>query len=280
MAASRRRRLKELSINKLLPNVLTVLALCAGLTAIRFGLQERWEAAVWAVIIAGIFDGLDGRIARLLRSSSKFGAELDSLSDVVSFGVAPAFVLYLWTMNDAGHAGWVLVLLFTVCCGLRLARFNTMLGEPDPPWAHNFFTGVPAPAAAGLVLLPMILSFLFGDTYLRHPIVNGAVLLMVSGLMVSQVPTYSFKTSKVPYRLVLPSLLLVGLLAAFATSRPWVTVSLIGLAYVLSIPLSVRAYRKLKSQMAERDAEAAGVTPLAPFRDRGERASRGDKGHP
>ncbi len=184
MKEVKRRRLKELSINKMLPNVLTVLALCAGLTSMRFGLQERWEAAVWAIIIAGIFDGLDGRIARLLRSSTKFGAELDSLSDVVSFGVAPAILLYLWTMNGAGNVGWVLVLLFAVCCGLRLARFNTMLGEPDPPWAHNFFTGVPAPAGAGLVLLPMIMSFEFGETMLGLKVVNGTVLFIVSGLMV------------------------------------------------------------------------------------------------
>lgn len=253
MKEVKRRRLKELSINKMLPNVLTVLALCAGLTSMRFGLQERWEAAVWAIIIAGIFDGLDGRIARLLRSSTKFGAELDSLSDVVSFGVAPAILLYLWTMNGAGNVGWVLVLLFAVCCGLRLARFNTMLGEPDPPWAHNFFTGVPAPAGAGLVLLPMIMSFEFGETLLGLPVVNGTVLFIVSGLLVSRVPTYSFKTSRVPYKFVLPILLFVGLLAAFATSRPWLTITVIGLAYVLSFPLSVRAYAKLKRQMQEQE---------------------------
>jgi len=255
MATQGRRRLKGLSINKMIPNMLTVLALCAGMTAIRFGLQERWELAVAAIIIAGIFDGLDGRIARMLGSSSKFGAELDSLSDVICFGVAPPFLLYLWSMSEAGNRGWVLVILFTVCCGLRLARFNTKLGEPDPPWAYNFFTGMPAPAAAGVVLLPMIMSFWAETDMLRHPALNGAMLFIVSALMVSRVPTYSFKSVRVPHKYVLPVLLFVGLLAALVTSQPWVTLSIIGLIYVFSIPLSLRAYSRLKRQMVPNEPE-------------------------
>ena len=141
-------RISGLSFNKLIPNILTMLALCAGLTSIRFGLHGKWDQAVISILLAGLLDGLDGRIARLLHGTSKFGAELDSLSDFVSFGVAPSMLLYFWTMQGAGGIGWALVLLFSVCCALRLARFNTMLGEPDlPPWAYNFFTGVPAPAA-------------------------------------------------------------------------------------------------------------------------------------
>ncbi|MCH7958471.1 MAG: CDP-alcohol phosphatidyltransferase family protein, partial [Proteobacteria bacterium] len=126
----------------MIPNILTLLALCAGMTAILFGLQDRWEQAVFSLLVAAILDGLDGRVARILKGTSKFGAELDSLSDFICFGVAPAILLYLWTMQDLGRLGWVLVLLFSVCCALRLARFNTNLDEPDlPPWAYNFFSG-------------------------------------------------------------------------------------------------------------------------------------------
>jgi CDP-diacylglycerol--serine O-phosphatidyltransferase len=174
-------RLRDQSINRLIPNMLTVLALCAGLTSIRFGLQERWELAVAAIVIAGILDGLDGRIARMLDGASKFGAELDSLSDFISFGVAPALLLYYWTMYAAGGFGWAVSLLFAVCCALRLARFNTKLDNADlPAWTSRFFSGVPAPAAAGLSLLPMVASFQFGAGFFDLPVVAGFVLLSVA----------------------------------------------------------------------------------------------------
>ena len=140
-----RRRLSGFSVNRMVPNVLTLLALCAGMTAIRFAINGDFEAAVYAIIAAGIFDGLDGRMARLLKATSRFGAELDSLSDFVSFGVAPAAVLYLWTMSQLHSIGWAIVLFFAVCCALRLARFNTQLGAEPPPYAAGYFTGVPAP---------------------------------------------------------------------------------------------------------------------------------------
>ena len=160
----RRPRIKTLPFNRLLPNIVTVLALCAGLTAIRFGYQARWELAVLAIVLAGIFDALDGRLARLVGGSTKFGAELDSLSDFVSFGVAPAVLLYFWTLQHAPGVGWALALLFAVCAALRLARFNTKLGVSDmPAWAYNYFTGVPAPGAAGrLRSLPATLARLPG----------------------------------------------------------------------------------------------------------------------
>ncbi len=239
-------RLKGLSLNRLIPNILTLLALSAGLTAIRFGLQAKWEAAVFSVLFAAILDGLDGRIARMLKATSKFGAELDSLSDFVSFGVAPAMVLYLWTMQSAGSLGWALVLLFAVCCALRLARFNTMIGQPDlPPWAYNFFTGVPTPAGAGLVLVPMMLSFELGGGFFDRPFVVAVFLVGTSFLMVSRLPTYSFKGLRIPHDYVLPSLLVVGLLAAFLVTAPWILLSLIGLSYGASIPFSIKAYRTL-----------------------------------
>lgn len=251
-------RIPGLSINRLIPNILTLLALCAGLTSMRFGLHGSWEKAVLAIILAGVFDGLDGRVARMLQGTSKFGAELDSLSDFVSFGVAPAMVLYFWTMQGAGGLGWALVMLYTVCCGLRLARFNTMLGQADlPPYAYNFFTGVPAPAAAGVVLLPMVASFEFDGGFFKSPTVVAVFLLGVSFLMVSTIPTFSFKKVRIPNAWVLPILLIIGLLAAFLVTEPWKTLAAIGTLYLLMIPLSVRSFRRLKEQ-AENMTQAEG----------------------
>src|ERR1700739_1242718 len=157
------RPLSDLSVNRMVPNVLTLLALCAGMTAVRFAIGGNFEAAVFSIIAAGVFDGLDGRMARLLKATSSFGAELDSLSDFVSFGVAPAAVLYLWTLSDLNCPGWAIVLFFAVCCALRLARFNAGTGAEVPSYAAPFFRGAPAPAGAGLVMLPMFLRFEWGD---------------------------------------------------------------------------------------------------------------------
>lgn len=244
-------RIPGLSINRLIPNILTLLALCAGLTSIRFGLHGQWEKAVLAVILAAVFDGLDGRVARMLQGTSKFGAELDSLSDFVCFGVAPGMLLYFWTMQTAGGLGWALVLLYTVCCGLRLARFNTMLGQPDlPPYAYNFFTGVPAPAAAGVVLLPMVASFEFGAGFFDNPVVVSVFLAGVAFLMVSTIPTFSFKKVRVPNAWVLPMLVIIGALAGFLVTEPWKTLAGLGLIYLGLIPISIRAFRRLKAQAA------------------------------
>jgi CDP-diacylglycerol--serine O-phosphatidyltransferase len=239
-----------LSLNRLIPNILTLLALCAGMTGIRLAIVGKFEAAVTAIIVAGILDGLDGRIARLLKGTSSFGAQLDSLSDFVSFGVAPAVILYIWTMQAFHGFGWAAVLIFAVCCGLRLARFNTQLGQELPPYAYNFFTGVPAPAGAGLVMVPMIAAFEFGDTVFRSPWLNAIVLLAVAGLMVSRVPTFALKRFRVPSEWVLPMLLGIGALAAFLTTEPWATLLVIGVTYVGSFPFSIRSYRRLK-QAAE-----------------------------
>lgn len=256
-------RIPGLSINRLIPNILTLLALCAGLTSIRFGLHGSWEKAVLSIILAGILDGLDGRVARLLQGTSKFGAELDSLSDFVCFGVAPAMLLYFWTMQGAGGLGWAVVMLYTVCCGLRLARFNTMLGQADlPPYAYNFFTGVPAPAAAGVVLLPMVASFEFGSGFFDSPSVVAVFLLGVSFLMVSTIPTYSFKKVRVPNTWVLPILLIIGVLAAFLVTEPWKTLAVIGAGYVALIPVSVRSFRRLKVQ-ADKMAHTGDEVPPA-----------------
>ncbi|MEQ9606140.1 MAG: CDP-diacylglycerol--serine O-phosphatidyltransferase [Kiloniellaceae bacterium] len=245
MAQFRRRRVTALSINRLIPNALTLLALCSGLTAIRFALQDRWEVAVVAVLVAMLFDALDGRIARLMGATSELGAQLDSLSDVIAFGVTPAILIYLWTLSDAGGIGWAACLVYAACCALRLARFYTALGEENPtPLASRYFVGVPAPAAAGLAMLPLIMSFVFGDSLVRSDFLNAITLLAVAMLMVSRVPTFSAKKLRLraPARLFV----LIGLVLfiALLISETWVTVTLITVIYLVSIPISVLQHRR------------------------------------
>ena len=224
----RPRRLRGLSINALIPNAVTVLGMCAGLSSIRYALADRWEFAVAMILLAGIIDGLDGRIARVLKASSDFGAELDSLSDFVCFGVAPAVVLYLWTLEAGRGVGWAISLLFAVCMALRLARFNASLSDPDRPvWASHFFAGVPAPSASGIVLVPMMLSFEFGDTFLREPLFVALYTIGVAFLTV---------------------LLLVGLLFAVFVGYPWYAFSALALGYAATIPFSVRSHRRHKAR--------------------------------
>ena len=247
------RRLRHLPMRMLAPNILTVLALCTGMTAMRFALQERWELAVAAVVIAGVFDGLDGRVARLLNGTSKFGAELDSLSDFISFGVAPVVVLYLWTLSTLGGFGWVVVLGFSVCSALRLARFNTALDDPDRPvWAANYFTGVPAPAGALLSLWPMVASFLLGDTFFRSPWFAGAMVATFAFLMVSRIPTFSFKRVRVARDWVLPVLVCVGLVAAMAMIYPWECLLLVGAVYIGILPVASLSWHRNVKQARER----------------------------
>jgi CDP-diacylglycerol--serine O-phosphatidyltransferase len=250
--------IRGLSFNKLIPNILTLLALCSGMTAIRFALEEHWQQAVIAILVAGIFDGIDGRIARLLKGTSEFGAELDSLSDFVSFGVAPALMMYLWSVQSLLSLGWMVALLFTICCGLRLARFNTQIGAELPPYAYNFFTGVPAPAGAFLALIPMLLNFEFGWSGFRSGWFGAVVLAAVGALMVSRVPTFSGKRFHLPREWVLPVFLIIGGLAALTTTEPWATLLLVGLIYIASIPLSIRAYNKLRRAANELRAANRG----------------------
>jgi CDP-diacylglycerol--serine O-phosphatidyltransferase len=244
-------RLREQSINRLIPNILTVLALCAGLTSIRFALQERWDMAVIAILIAAVLDGLDGRIARLLDGASKFGAELDSLSDFVSFGVAPALLAYYWTLKSLGGLGWAVALLFAVCCGLRLARFNTKLDNTDlPAWTSRFFSGVPAPAAAGLAMMPLFATFEFGRGWFDRPVLSGILLTAIALLMVSRLPTYSFKRTRVPQDYVVPMLIGLAALATFMVSYTWLTLMAIGVVYAGSLPFSFLAHRRLQERSA------------------------------
>jgi CDP-diacylglycerol--serine O-phosphatidyltransferase len=256
-----RRGLRGFSINRLIPNVLTLAALCSGLTAIRFGLQGQFRLAVIAVIVAAIFDALDGRVARRLGVTSRFGAELDSLSDFLCFGVTPALVLYLAALKDAGSLGWVVTLMFPICSALRLARFNTALlaDVPPPAWTGQYFTGVPAPAGALLALIPLVVSFEAEAAWPRHPIVVGVVLVLVGGLMVSRLPTFSFKKGRIPRHLVLPALLIAALTMGVIASSPWIGLSLLGLIYLGLIPFSWLAYRR---QAARDRQEGADVVTL------------------
>lgn len=262
MPFSRRRRLKVLPLNSLIPNMLTTLALCAGLTSVRFALNEKWEMAVIAILAAGVLDGLDGRMARLLKGTSRFGAELDSLSDFVSFGVAPALVLFLWTLDAGmGGIGWIIALIFTVSCGLRLARFNSMLDEEQPVWASKYFTGIAAPAGASISLLFMVIYFYTGSDFFRSPYLNAAWLLIMAFLMASRIPTFSIKRLRVSRRFIMPMLILVGGLAAVLASYPWELLSGIAVFYMATIPFAVASHRKLVAQDALKKEKAQSEDP-------------------
>lgn len=252
------RRFKSLSFNRIFPNILTLLALCAGLTAIRYGLNGQWDRAAIALVLAAMLDGVDGRVARMLSSTTKFGAELDSLADAISFGVAPAMMMYLWVMHDAGGIGWALCLLHAVCCVLRLARFNTMVGQPDlPHWAHNYFTGVPSPGGAGIAIMPLILWLYSGAEFFHSPVVVGAFLLVSSILMVSRVPVYSGKHMRLRPQWVLPLMIMIGAFAAFLVTDPWATLSIVGTLYIASIPFSALSFRRLQKRDAQPTPPAA-----------------------
>jgi CDP-diacylglycerol--serine O-phosphatidyltransferase len=253
-----RPRFEGLSFNRLIPNILTMLGLCAGLVAIRFAIDGRWAQAAGLIVVAAVIDGLDGRLARLLKATSRFGAEFDSLADFLSFGVAPALILYLWSMQAMGPLGFVACLMFAVCSALRLARFNASLDigpAPKPAYAYNFFTGVPAPAGAGVALFPLFGALAFGEwgwegvaSAIRHPVVSGVVLVGVGALMVSTLPTWSFKNFRVPRAAILPLLLGVGLYCALLVAEPWAALAAGGLIYLGMLPLSLRSYIRLKQE--------------------------------
>lgn len=237
-----------ITINRIIPNMVTVFALCAGLTSIRFAIDGRWEAALIAILAAAVFDTLDGRMARLLKGQSKFGAELDSLSDVVCFGVAPALIIYQWGLNSMGGYGWIASLALAACCALRLARFNTLLDEELPSYAQNYFTGVPAPAAAGLALIPVVIDIQFGHMFqiTQYPEFIACWNIIVAFLMVSSTPTYSGKKMRVPRKLIVPLLAIFALLVASLVTKTWEAILTIQLIYLFSIPVSCFTFYKLK----------------------------------
>jgi CDP-diacylglycerol--serine O-phosphatidyltransferase len=264
-------RFKGPSFNRMIPNILTLLGLCAGLTSMRYALDDRFGAAVMAIAVAGAIDGLDGRLARLLKAVTRFGAEFDSLADFLCFGVAPSFILYLWSLRAAGGFGYMPCLMFAVCMALRLARFNASLDKAPPSaYLYNFFTGVPAPAGALLVLFPLFLGLeanTLGWPWLvqvaRFPLLCAAVLIGTALLLVSTLPVWSFKNFKVPAEYVLPTLLGVGTFAALLVADPWAAMAAASLLYLGMLPFSLRSFRRLRrAAAAYRDPEEDAAPPL------------------
>ena len=250
----------------ILPNTLTVIGVCIGLSSIKFALDARFDLSIIAILIAAIIDALDGRIARLIKGTSKVGKELDSLTDVISFGVAPGFIIYFWTLNEIGKFGWMLVLIYTVCCALRLARFNLTKINEDETWKINFFEGVPSPAAAGLVLLPLIFSLsnipdLISNSQIikilnlntifqteSNKIISSVIILITSILMVSKVPTYSLKKIVIPRSLGSFLLLGIGTYISILIFFTFEILFLTGLVYIILIPVSYFHHKHLNKK--------------------------------
>ena len=249
----RRRRFRTIPVRLLLPNLITLLSLCAGLTAIRLAIEGRIEWALGAIVFAAILDGLDGRVARMLKGQSRFGAELDSLADFVNFGVVPGLILYFWGLNELGAIGWIAALVFAICMSLRLARFNVMVDDPNrPAWMANYFTGVPAPAGAIIVLLPIYIHLLGMP---RFTALACIYTLIIAFLLVSTLPVFSGKKlgNRVRPDLVLPIFVVVVLFVALLVSYPWPVLTIGTLAYLASLPFgwkSARDFRRKDEEVA------------------------------
>jgi CDP-diacylglycerol--serine O-phosphatidyltransferase len=247
LPGSRRRRFRPIPFRTLAPNLVTLLAICAGLTAVRFAVEAKLDWAIACIVVAAILDGVDGRLARLIKGTSRFGEELDSLADFVNFGVAPALILYFSSLNSFRNVGWIVALLFAICAGLRLARFNVMLHDPGrPAWTANFFIGVPAPAGAIIGLLPLYVDFL-GIPGVRFPaLLTLLYTLGIALLMVSRLPVFSGKRmgARVPPDMVLPVFVLVVAFCALLASYPWEVLSIGTLLFLGSLPLSLMSYNR------------------------------------
>jgi CDP-diacylglycerol--serine O-phosphatidyltransferase len=266
----RRRRFRPIPVRLLVPNVITLLAICAGLTAIRLSTEGRMELAVGAIVFAAALDAIDGRIARLIKGQSKFGAELDSLADFVNFGVAPGLILYFWQLHELKNGGWIAAMVFAISGGLRLARFNATMDDPNkPPFAANYFTGVPAPAGAITVLLPIYLGFL--GLPMPPAMLTALYTLLIAFLMVSRLPVFSGKTMRmrVAPELVLPVFVSVIFFIALLVGYPWHILSAGSVLYLLSLPMGWKSYRdhaqKLAAAPATVPAESAASGPAPTY---------------
>jgi CDP-diacylglycerol--serine O-phosphatidyltransferase len=256
-----------LTLRAVLPNAITAAALCSGLTGIRFAIVGDWEKSLFAIILAGVLDGIDGRIARLLKAQSRFGAELDSLADSLSFGMAPALVLFLWSLQDLPRFGWFASLAFAICCALRLARFNARIDEDEQPHkSAGFLTGVPAPVAAGLAFLPMYLWIASGEPIFREPWLVAVWVAAIAFLMISNLATLSWKSIRPRSNIRLEAIALAGLVFAALLTDPWWTLVAICLVYLALMPLGVANYAKIRRQRAaaartagEPKSEASGA---------------------
>ena len=265
----RRRRFRPIPVRMLVPNVITLLAICAGLTAIRLSTEGRMELAVAAIVFAAALDGIDGRVARMIKGQSKFGAELDSLADFVNFGVAPGLILYFWQLHELHNGGWIAAMVFAISGGLRLARFNATMDDPNKPaFATNFFTGVPAPAGAITVLLPVYLAFL--GLPKPHPTLTALYTLLIAFLMVSRLPVFSGKTirMRVPPEMVLPVFVSVIFFIALLIGYPWHILSAGSVLFLLSLPAGWKSYRdqqRASAAQAAVPADATASNPAAPY---------------
>jgi len=260
----KRRRFRQIPVRTLLPNLITLLALCAGLTAIRLAIEARLEWAVAAIVFAATLDGIDGRVARMLKGTSRFGAELDSLADFVNFGVAPALILYFWGLHELGNAGWIAAMVFAICAGLRLARFNVMIDDPNrPAWAANFFVGMPAPGGAITVLLPIYVTFL-GLPHLAFtaPLVLFYTLA-IAFLMVSRLPVFSGKRvgKRVAPEMVLPLFVVVVLVFALLIAYPWPVLTTGTIVYLASLPFGFMSYRNHQRRDVSVPAQQPAAAP-------------------
>jgi CDP-diacylglycerol--serine O-phosphatidyltransferase len=259
----RRRQFRRIPVRILVPNVVTLLALCAVLTAIRMAFENHYVLALAAVVFAAILDGIDGRLARLLKGTSRFGAELDSLSDFVNFGVAPALILYFWGLHDLRSAGWIAAMVFAICAALRLARFNVMLDDPErPAWAANFFVGMPAPAGAITVLLPIYAAFLGVPRAGWLTWVTLFYTIGIASLMVSRLPVFSGKRvgTRVPPDMVGPLVIIVVLFFAVLFAYPWVLLTAATLGYLATLPFGWLSYRGYERRSRESRMEVAPAT--------------------
>jgi CDP-diacylglycerol--serine O-phosphatidyltransferase len=281
------RRFRLIPVRTLLPNVITLLALCAGLTAIRLAFEDKLEWAVAAIVFAALLDGIDGRVARMLKGTSRFGAELDSLADFVNFGVAPALMLYFWGLHALGNGGWIAAMVFAICTGLRLARFNVMVDDPNKPsWAGNFFTGVPAPAGAITVLLPIYVYFLGMPRLAFVAPVTLVYTLAIAFLMVSRLPVFSGKRvgKRVAPEMVLPVFVGVVLFFALLISYPWPVLTIGTVLFLACLPLGWLSYRdyqrKDAAAAAQADAQAAEPAPVQPAQAAAPPLSPGQAEHP
>jgi len=265
----RRRRFRPIPVRMLVPNVITLLAICAGLTAIRLSTEGRMELAVAAIVFAAALDGIDGRVARMIKGQSKFGAELDSLADFVNFGVAPGLILYFWQLHEIHNGGWIAAMVFAISGGLRLARFNATMDDPNKPaFATNFFTGVPAPAGAITVLLPVYLAFL--GLPKPHPTLTALYTLLIAFLMVSRLPVFSGKAirMRVPPEMVLPVFVSVIFFIALLIGYPWHILSAGSVLFLLSLPAGWKSYRdqqRASAAQAAVPADATASNPAAPY---------------
>jgi len=269
----KRRRFRSVSLFWLIPNMLTVAGFVSGLTALKFALDGRWAGVIVLIALAAVFDALDGRTARRFKTSSAFGAALDSLSDLVVFGVVPALCLYLWALQGSGRLAWWATLFYAVSIALRLARFDSELPNP-PEYAKDYFTGIPAPASGFLVLMPICADLEFHLGWVREAPYVSAWMVLIGAGAVSQIPTFAGKRIKLPVSTVLPVLAVIGLLMAGLVAQPWMTYLLLTMAYIVSIPIAALRFYRMKAEAGDENSENGAAATAVKDDDNGASSSR------